>query len=915
MLVAPSKILKNKIVKNRTLFFETPTRTQGNMVIIPSLDKDAIYSTIKSNLFKPMQLLALYSPRKIKPIGRSQIIVNQKDEYVEAKIKTNGRIKRGKTSLSSYGGQNLVYDIFNEYKMNIEALSMRKQKLALQTAVYDVFKSSINTASSNSDYTDLFLVFPLTKYFDNPARIFNSSTDYDTLDPLALFIRDLNKGKVPAEFKKIKLVIFYVPKSDILMAIDIHDKNFLNDWNEIRNKLKRMNAFINGTDDLQDEIIEGENELIDDSVRLENKKEELKNLMFSKVAKTIRANNLTDFEAATRDEKDLMVAIDKKVDDYLKKPENLQKTIPDLVAEIETDNEIKSKAIRYVETKKASIIRADTLTKGLEKETDIIGSLQDLDYDGETNIADNFNIDVAYIDDRIKTSRLSSFDEEYNKKQAMKDLTNVVSNFSNNEYSPLTVDSINIVDSDTDVDDKKTMHVRYKTDDGKSLSFQVDIPKIVDKRYLYLGGNKKVIKKQLIRLPIVKTKSDRVEITTNYNKITVERTNGKLSRKNAYILKKLKEIKENPGFEIEYGDNSVVNAQMGYSNDFEYEELASSINKIKTGKYTLLFNRDYMRDEIDTLDIPENFIDRDKTPLGFETVGETFKALIFIQNRKILKYNIEGKNIEEVSNSLFEFLTEDVLKLDMSILPSIGKSFIYTKMKFLATTYPMFPVIASQKGITNILKRYNVEYYIREKQEKNNVEYVGVKFKDCYLYYKDEMRNTLLLNSLYLMNPEEYNYSDFDADIPYTRYFMDTYGDSVGIHIRNTLRINFQVVIDPITRDILLDLKQPTDIIDVLLYANTLLVGNQYKPQNDMTNYRLRSNELVADRLYCMLADAYVNYCKHKINGKPINLVVPKGGLISALLQEPNINDKSTLNPVIEAEQIAQASAKGFRRS
>ena len=37
------------------------------------------------------------------------------------------------------------------------------------------------------------------------------------------------------------------------------------------------------------------------------------------------------------------------------------------------------------------------------------------------------------------------------------------------------------------------------------------------------------------------------------------------------------------------------------------------------------------------------------------------------------------------------------------------------------------------------------------------------------------------------MNPEEFNYSDFDADIPYTRYFMDTYGDSVGIHIRNTL--------------------------------------------------------------------------------------------------------------------------------
>ena len=39
---------------------------------------------------------------------------------------------------------------------------------------------------------------------------------------------------------------------------------------------------------------------------------------------------------------------------------------------------------------------------------------------------------------------------------------------------------------------------------------KVDIPKIVDKRYLYIGGNKKVIKKQLIRLPIVKDKAQTV---------------------------------------------------------------------------------------------------------------------------------------------------------------------------------------------------------------------------------------------------------------------------------------------------------------------------------------------------------------------------------------------------------------------
>jgi len=172
---------------------------------------------------------------------------------------------------------------------------------------------------------------------------------------------------------------------------------------------------------------------------------------------------------------------------------------------------------------------------------------------------------------------------------------------------------------------------------------------------------------------------------------------------------------ENPAFTIEYGDNSIVNSQMGYSNDFEYEELASSINKIDSGKYLILFNRDSIRDEIDLLDIPDDFITNKRTPFGFEKVGENFKNLIFIENRKIYSYNLNAKTTTEIKDSMFSFLVEDVLHLDMSSLPSIGRSFVYTKMKFLATTYPIFPVIASQVGITNILKRYNIEYHTSEK--------------------------------------------------------------------------------------------------------------------------------------------------------------------------------------------------------
>jgi hypothetical protein len=119
-------------------------------------------------------------------------------------------------------------------------------------------------------------------------------------------------------------------------------------------------------------------------------------------------------------------------------------------------------------------------------------------------------------------------------------------------------------------------------------------------------------------------------------------------------------------------------------------------------------------------------------------------------------------------------------------------------------------------------------------------------------------------------------------------------------------------MIDPITRDVLRDMKQPTDIIDVLLQANTLLVGNTYQKLYDLRTYRIRGNEVVNARLYKIIASAYVKYQEHHMNGNPINLEIPRGSLISTLQQDPNVNDHSLLNPIRELEDVSSASAKGF---
>jgi len=905
MLVSPSKIRTGKILKGRTLSFETVRKTRGNLVLIGSSKREDLITILSSTLFRPQQMLAVFTPRIFKPMNRKLVKQNQKEIYTSIKEGTGGKVKITKLILNAYNGLNLSYDISAEYNGTLEIASSIKANLALQKLMIEYFENLISKKIDDLNYEKNYLVFPITEYFEDFRRLV--FTDISVTDPMILFLKSIKKGMINKEaYKDIEFIFFYNPNANAIIKIDLNDPDFDKNFLTTFQRIMRLNNFNNGTDTLDDgDDIDTEEDDQDDA--LENTKEKIKELVLQDIAKSIKATKLKDFEAATKDEQDLILSIDKKIEDYLNNPDNVEKPFADLLAEIKRDNDIKIKAIKYVETKKVSEQKLTQLSKNLDREAEVINSIEDL-YSNDSDVeADIF--EVEGIDERLKESKLSSIDEEYNKKQFTKDLTNVVGSFSSSDYLPMTIQDFEIEDTSDDFKQINTVKVKYKTDEGKTLSFMLDIPKIVDKRYFYLGGNKKMLTKQLIRLPIVKTKPDRVEITTNYNKITVERTNGKLSRKNAYLLKMFADFKSNSNIEIEYGSNGIVNSN--YSSNFEYEELADSISSIKTAKYHAIFNRKEIQKEIDLREFPETFDMEKITPFA---VNLNTDAIIFLRDNKVYEILSDAESIKEnlIADSMFDFIRKDILGKADSKLPNIGKSFIYTKMSIFGSSYPVFAVVGLTNGITDVLKRYKVDYQISEKKMSFDGKYIEVKFKDKYLYYEDTLKNSLLLNVLYMMNTEDYDLLEFDLDKPYTDFFIEKLGQP--IYIKNTLKINFNVMLDPITLDVLKDLKLPNNMTDLFLLANTMLVSNSYRPQNDLRNYRVRGNEIVLAMMYQIIAKAYLGYQRNKLNGRTLEILdIPRNKLISSLLQEPNVNDHSTLNPVLEMENIANISAKGFR--
>jgi hypothetical protein len=905
MLVSPSKLKPNRIAKNRTLTFETVKKTHKNLIMIAANNDSQLEKVIKTKLFRPQQLMCSFIPRIIRPMNRKMIRLPQKQFYSDMKEKTNGKLKIGKVDVNFYANRNLLYNIVPEYDETLKEARKTKPGISLQKYLWNYFEDLMESKIEQVGYDKNYLIFPVTDYIPNfKGKIL---TDYETSDPLILFLRSLRKNTVnKSVFDKFDLILFFNPDANALFPLNIKTFDPTKNYQQAFIRIDRLNNFNNGTDMLNDDV--DLEDAVDPEDEVENMKEQIKELVLNKVAKSIKADKLTDFEAATKDEQDIALSIDRKIEEYLSNEENIKKPFNELVAQIESDKEVKTKAVKYVETKKISEQKLAQLSKNLEKEVEVINSIKELDIDDMFIEPDVF--EVKGVDKRVTESKLSSLDEEYNRKQSMKDMMNILASFSSSYYLPMTLESFEKVDTSDDFKQVDTIFAKFRTDEGKLLSFSLDIPKVVDKRYFFLGGNKKVLVKQLARLPIVKTKPDRVEITTNYNKITIERTNGKLSRRNSYLLKILKEVKNNPNVTINLGSNNIVNAN--YKNDFEYEELAGDLTSIITPKYEIMFNRKDLEEEIAMLSIPENFFDEEMTPVG---INRSTNSVLYIKNTDLYEFTPGEKENSDfkIADSLFDFIYTTILDRKASDkLPQIGKSFIFTKMKILGESYPIFVVVGLMNGLTDILKRYKVEYKITDTKLKSDSDYVEIKFKDKYLYYKDTVKNTLLLNVLYMMSTEEYDISEFDQDKPYTDFFIDKLDQP--IYIKNTLRINLNVVIDPITREVLKDLKLPTDIIDLLLLGNTMLTSNAYRPQNDIRNFRIRGNEIVFAMMYQILADAYVRYQRGKLNGRNIeSLDIPRNILVSRLLQEPNVNDHSTLNPVLEMENIASISAKGFR--
>ena len=925
-------------------------------IIVSYIGKDDNYNGfikfINLNLFSVNNFKRIYLEKLlVSSNNKKRIFQSRNSLYKEIDVKINNRKVNYISNLSSLKNFNIFLDYSKQFGLDEKSnnfSSLKKTKYLIN----NIFNYTNKFESSNQlNFKDEIIVFDnnnVNQEFKDFININNND-----ITPLGLLynlikIDYFKNNELNNNLNKIILIIDY--NSNSYFKFNLDNETIMSKKTLILKKIKKcLVDGYNNTNSDEDSLFPVEKSTPYKLIDTEENKKNLEEKITDKVTNNIIQNILNlNINKASDNEIKLINMINNNISNIVKsnkfnsidtETDNGKiKEIMDIVSNDEETMDLVNKLNDINKTGEEEDIIDPKIQKLKDIQSDVSINLtgtkktfKDIISEKDKYEITDFNINNPnLVNIEVNNFEINSFDDSYYYKQFENDMIETFKSFNEDPDIKLFVQNIDIEESSDDMTLKKTMKIKFKDDKNTTHNVKIDLPEINNGKFMYINGSKKILFKQLILKPIVKTKSDTVQITTNYNKLFIYRFGQKTSQKLEYLKYLLldDELKKNiisPNkLSIKKGNCLITNSK--YHNTMDYDDISKYLVEISINDLYISFNRINIENLFNENNSKYNNVlsklEYDKKefyPIGFI---KSTNELILINYKSMEVYKLNKKELSSLEVDIVDLLINNLNEiLENSFIEKIdGKKsnvsgnnkFTYNRVKINNKMIPLSIVIASEIGITKMLERYKVKYELSETNRRINIKdnKEKIKFKDKYLIYDiSEIQNSLLLSGLNLINTSDFNYDEMDTKVPYLNFYKLSFGSAniyKGIH--NTLTL----LIDPITKNILSDLKLPTDIFGLLLYANTLLRGLSYTRMNDMSAYRIRSSEQIPALTYKILADNYKIYKDTYMNKNPIKMSLPQDALIKALMELRTVDEYPELNPSLEIEKSAGVNYKGL---
>ena len=504
------------------------------------------------------------------------------------------------------------------------------------------------------------------------------------------------------------------------------------------------------------------------------------------------------------------------------------------------------------------------------------------------------NIPIDSINDEWKDVHFSKFNETYDLDRDIISIFNSMTDKS----APIAILDIDKKDNITSEDYLETWTVKFEDVDGKRHTVKLDVPKFIDNKFMMLRGNYKSIQAQLMLIPVIKTGPDTAQIVSNYNKIFIRRFNpANGSKTTAYqsILTKIFNKYDGKTFKVSNGDNGLICQK--YELPIEYQDLAISYTRIEFSNGDFIsFNMDEMTE----------LAEKTKST---GSLASSIPIMYSKKNNKVFFASdmVSSFILHRINEHAVEAKDSELIKMIEDTKPSPKLS--YTTASILNTNIPVIVVMAFSEGLQKAMTKANVQYEYSEKRPPKEDPRPYIKFKDGYLLYDTSIASSILMNGLQYVDTGFYSIKDIND----REMWIDSL-DNFGGRIKADGLDNFyDLMIDPITKEICELFKLPTDYVSILGYASSLLVDTKYNKHTDITGNRLRTNEIIAGYVYKTLATSYGIYqSTRKKNKRSAEFSIKQSAVVDAILKDPTASDFSILNPLLEVEAVNAVSFKGL---
>ncbi len=580
---------------------------------------------------------------------------------------------------------------------------------------------------------------------------------------------------------------------------------------------------------------------------------------------------------------------------------NVNKDILKEVAKEKKNKAMKSSA----SSKRDELLREKELELEIQGKT--LGEILSTDTEKAKIKTNDISDKVDTINKNVTEVRFPNINKTYVEKVMQKDILSAVKCLSDKEDIKIYIRNIKVEDSSDINNYKETWTVDLEDNLRVRHRLVFDVPKFVDNRFLWIGGNKKYINNQQLMMPVVKVSGDTVQLVSNYNKLFVYRYGSKVSSLN----EKLKKALNSPGSGVRVINGKYDKENEKYLTILDYDDLSTTFKEINLGTITLYFNQTEIRQMFldavpkNKLEKYEELVDSKILPIGKSK--NTFYYINF-DNNTVFETNFNKD--DDTNLSLVDFMLSKSPKLKEELnKQSSGKKYMYTRVKIMNKYVPTIVLLSYKNGLAKILNMIGVNYYFSDTRPRIGLDETIIEFSDGYLVFSNRpFKYSLLLNGLLEIPTKNYTFDDFSDQLTYQDIFESIYGRR---NIANAFGNFFDNFVDPITLEVLQKLSLPTDLTGLVLYANELLVDNQFRTELDIRSFRFRSAELIPARLYKLISSSYEQYKATANHRNPKKISIRKDALIKDILAQTIVEDYSELNPIVEMQKLHGATKKG----